>query len=288
MSGVVNNKKLISEEGNRYGKLVVIKRIGSKVYPSGQSKPIWLCQCDCGNTTETNAQSLRAGQVKSCGCARYDLDKDWVGTIQGKLTVVSRADDKITKKGYKAIRWNCECECGNVKVLRSSALKNGSTSCGCDYKREKHGHTTHDDHSPTFTSWHSMMQRCLNQNHHAYQLYGAIGITVCDEWKDFTNFLKDMGVRPEGTSINRINGAMIYSSDTCEWATYSVQAYDQKIRATNKSGVTGVCWDKRLDKWEAYISVDKKKISLGFYEEVSEAASARKSAEIKYYGFTKQ
>lgn len=131
-------------------------------------------------------------------------------------------------------------------------------------------------------------QRCLNQNHHAYQLYGAIGITVCDEWKDFTNFLKDMGVRPEGTSINRINGAMVYSSDTCEWATYSVQAYDQKIRATNKSGVTGVCWDKRLDKWEAYISVDKKKISLGFYEEVSEAASARKSAEIKYYGFTKQ
>lgn len=285
---ILNGKKLIREEGNRYGKLVVIERVGSKTYPSGQTKPIWLCQCDCGNTTETSAQGLRAGQVKSCGCARYDLDKDWVGTVQGKLTVVSRAEDKITKRGYKAIRWLCKCECGNTKILRSTALKNGSNSCGCEYNREKHGHTVDQKHSPTFASWWSMMQRCLNVNHEAYKLYGAVGVEVEESWKDFPTFLADMGERPEGCTLNRINSAMIYSKETCEWATLSIQAYDQKKRSTNKSGKTGVCWDKRLDKWEAYISVDRKKISLGFSEVLEEAIELRKKAEIKYYGWNKE
>lgn len=285
---IKNGKKLIEETGNRYGKLVVIKRVGSKKYPSGQTKPIWLCQCDCGNITETSAQGLRAGQVKSCGCARTDIDVDWTGVVQGKLTVVSRAPDKVTKSGYKAIRWNCICECGGSKILRSSALKSGSDNCGCGYKRGTHGHTVNADHSPTFTSWHSMMQRCLNENHEAYKLYGAIGVGVQESWKDFINFLEDMGERPHGTTLNRINGAMIYSKETCEWATLSIQAYDQKKRITNKSGKTGVCWDKRLSKWEAYISVDKKKISLGFSEELQEAIELRKAAELKYYGWNKE
>lgn len=288
MSGVVNNKKLISETGNRYGKLVVLERVGTKVFPSGQSKPIWLCQCDCGNTTETYAQSLRAGTVQSCGCKRLEIDKDWTGVTQGSLTVVGRAADGLTKSGVKTIRWECLCACGAAKVIKSSGLKKGASSCGCQYSRETHGHTTNADHSPTFTSWHAMMQRCLNENHQSYQTYGAIGITVCEAWKDFTKFLLDMGSRPEGTSLNRVKGANIYSLETCEWATYSVQAYDQKKRVTNKSGVIGVCWDKAQGKWEAYISVDKKKISLGFHENLEDAAHARKVAELKYYGFTKQ
>lgn len=285
---IKNGKKLINETGNRYGKLVVIKRIGTKTFPSGQKKPIWLCQCDCGNTSEVAAQSLRAGQMKSCGCLRLELDKDWTGVRQGKLTVLSRTEDKITKAGYKTIRWNCQCDCGGTKILKSSALTKGSTSCGCDYKRGTHLHTANAEHSPTFTSWHSMLQRCYNPNHEAYKLYGAIGIVSDERWKSFENFLEDMGERPAGTSLNRINGANIYSKDTCEWATYSIQAYDQKKRSTNKSGKTGVCWDKRLDKWEAYISVDRKKVSLGFSSDKDEAIKLREAAELKYYGWNKE
>lgn len=284
------SKKLIREEGKRYGKLVVIKRAGTKEFPSGQKKPVWLCQCDCGNFTETYAQSLRSGQVKSCGCAKLDLKNDYTGLKQGKLTVISRAEDGETKSGNKTIRWNCLCECGNTKIIKSRGIKNGASSCGCEAatKRRKHGHTVDSDHSPTFTSWHSMMQRCCNENNEAYKSYGAIGITVDERWKDFLNFLEDMGERPEGTSLNRIRGSSVYSKDTCEWASYSIQAYDQKIRNTNKSGRTGVCWDKRLGKWEAYISVEKKKISLGFYEDLDNAIEARKEAELKYYGWVKE
>lgn len=285
---IKTTKKLIQEAGNRYGKLVVLERVGTKTFPSGQKKPIWLCQCDCGNTTETYAQSLRSGQVKSCGCGRLELDKDWTGIVQGKLTVVSRAEDKITKSGAKAIRWNCLCECGETKILKGSALRDGSSSCGCEYNREKHGHTVDQKHSPTFSSWWAMMQRCLNVNHEAYKLYGAEGIGVEDSWKDFPTFLNDMGERPEGTSLNRINGARIYSKETCEWATLSIQAYDQKKRSTNKSGKTGVCWDKLQSKWEAYISVDRKKVSLGFSSNLEDAIELRKAAELKYYGWNKE
>lgn len=289
MEELRTTSKLVDETGNRYGKLVVIERVGTKIYPSGQKKPIWSCLCDCGTVIEVPAQSLRAGQYQSCGCGRKDLKTDWTGVKQGKLTVVSRAEGIKERGGRTTVRWLCECECGGSIILKSSALKNGSTSCGCAYKRrEKHGHTVKAEPSPTFTSWHAMMQRCLNPNHQAYQLYGAIGITVCERWRDFSNFLEDMGERPEGTTLNRINGAEIYSLETCEWATYSLQAYDQKKRSTNKSGVTGVCWDKRMNKWEAYISVDKKKVSLGFFDDVPSAAEARRCAELKYYGFTKQ
>lgn len=290
MEKVVNGKKLIDETGNRYGKLVVIERIGTKEYPSGQKKPIWLCQCDCGNTTEAFGQSLRAGQYKSCGCAKLELRRDWTGVKQGKLTIESRAEDKITSSGSKAIRWNCVCECGSSVVLRSSALASGSSHCGCVVvqRKIKHGHTVNEEHTPTFTSWHAMIQRCRNPNNHAYPEYGAKGIAFQESWSSFENFLEDMGLRPEGTSLNRINGAKIYSKETCEWATLAVQAYDQKKRVTNKSGKTGVAWDKRLSKWEAYISVEKKKISLGLYVDLQDAIKAREEAELKYYGWNKE
>lgn len=285
---VVSGKKLIDEVGNKYGKLTVIERVGTKVFPSGQKKPIWLCSCECGNTTEVYGQTLRRGDVKSCGCLRLELDIDWSGVRQGKLTVTERAPDKITKSGAKTIRWMCQCDCGGSKILKSTALRDGASSCGCEYKREKHGHTVNQEHSPTFTSWHAMMQRCHNENHHAYALYGAVGITVCERWKDFTNFLADVGERPDGTSLNRIHGATVYSPETAEWATLSIQAYDQKKRNTNTSGKTGVSLNKNTGRWEAYITVQRKTVKLGLHDNFEDAVAAREAAELKYYGWTKE
>lgn len=146
--------------------------------------------------------------------------------------------------------------------------------------------------STTYTSWESMVQRCTNVNSGSYFKYGAVGITVCDRWLvtrggSFENFLEDMGERPKGKTLNRIHGAKVYSKDTCEWATPSMQGFDQKKRSTNTSGYTGVCWDKVNLKWKASIMVGRKNKSLGRYLYIKDAVVARKAAELLYFGFNK-
>lgn len=157
----------------------------------------------------------------------------------------------------------------------------------------KHGHCLSSGRSPTYESWWNMLQRCKNPSNSAYPKYGAIGVTVCDRWDNhaggsFENFLEDMGERPEGRSLNRVGSASVYSKGTCEWATSSIQSYDQKKRSTNKSGKTGVAWNKNSGKWEAYISVDKKKVYLGSHTDFDDAVKAREEAELKYYGWNKE
>lgn len=280
--------RAISEEGNRYGSLEVLRRSGSDKYPSGRSKPMWDCLCDCGNTARVSGQSLRAGTTKSCGCLRESIKVDWTGAKQGKLEVLSRYHGEPHANGRTPIRWNCLCECGSEIVLSSTALREGSSSCGCGYKRRpKNPDTVNRVESPTHITWRSMIDRCYNPSREAYKYYGALGVTVCERWKTYENFLEDMGERPDGMTLNRVKGAKEYSPENCEWATRSVQAYDQRIRETNKSGVTGVCWDKRVGKWEAYISVNKKKVSLGFYNTIKDASEVRSEAELEYYGFNK-
>lgn len=88
-----------------------------------------------------------------------------------------------------------------------------------------HANTTHGmKNTPTYTSWCAMKQRCTNSKRPSYNYYGGRGITYCERWKDFNNFLADMGVRPEGTSLDRIDSNGNYEPDNCRWATYKVQA----------------------------------------------------------------
>lgn len=95
--------------------------------------------------------------------------------------------------------------------------------------KTKHGHTYRDKEtlravvSPTYKSWQAMRQRCANQKNTSYSRYGGRGITVCEEWESFDVFLKDMGERPEGTSIDRIDNSKGYYPENCRWATQSVQ-----------------------------------------------------------------
>ena len=96
---------------------------------------------------------------------------------------------------------------------------------------ETHGHTRIGGWSPTYISWKSMMQRCYYQFHKSYSVYGGKGITVCPRWKVFENFLSDMGIRPEGKTLDRTNGEKVYSKENCRWATPSEQA---RNRISNK------------------------------------------------------
>jgi hypothetical protein len=95
-----------------------------------------------------------------------------------------------------------------------------SVSCASKFNSTKHGHTSKTSSSRTYNSWVNMLRRCLKTTHHKYSKYGAVGITVCDEWKDFKNFLRDMGERPPGTTIDRWpNQLGSYKLGNCRWAT---------------------------------------------------------------------
>lgn len=113
--------------------------------------------------------------------------------------------------------------------------------------------TTHGaSKSPAYASWAAMHQRCTNPKCSAYPQYGGRGISVAPEWRDFSAFLRDMGPRPEGTTLDRIDVNEGYSPANCRWATRSEQ---QRNRRDTRRLVLGGT-DKTVAEWAAQIGID--------------------------------
>jgi len=137
----------------------------------------------------------------------------------------------------------------------------------------------------THKSWSAMRERCLNVNSDKFANYGGRGITICDRWMSFENFYFDMGGRPEGTSIDRIDNDGNYEPENCKWSTSSEQNRNKRTNTCNKTGITGVCWAKRHKKWTAYIWFNGKQKHLYTGNDFFEACCRRRHAE-KEHGYS--
>lgn len=162
--------------------------------------------------------------------------KDLTGQRFGRLVVIEPMP--LANNGNAMFK--AKCDCGAIVVKRGSHLRLGSVkSCGCLHDThaigkqygKTHGHAIAGQRSPTYESWTAMWQRCTRNKHPDFHRYGGRGITVCERWKSFENFLSDMGERPPGKNLERRNNDEGYCKDNCKWATAKEQS---RNRASNR------------------------------------------------------
>lgn len=155
-----------------------------------------------------------------------------VGARFNRLTVLERDFDKVRR-----VHWKCICDCGIHISAAACDVKSGHTkSCGCANQESrvinntKHG----KNRTPTYVVWSNMLARCTNPNLRDYKNYGGRGITICDQWRTFEGFFADMGERPDGLTLERIDVDGNYDPANCKWATPKEQAnnWRKSIRAT--------------------------------------------------------
>lgn len=171
---------------------------------------------------------------------------DLTGKRFGRLIAERTDGSREHQKGWPF--WICVCDCGVKTSVSHGNLNRGITrSCGClaskcrfdrNYVHGMYG-------TKTYNSWWSMTQRCGYERHIEYPRYGARGISVCKRWREFANFYEDMGERPNGMTLDRIDPDGNYCLDNCRWADKKTQSYNR--RTTRQMTVHGVT--KSVPQW---------------------------------------
>ncbi len=144
----------------------------------------------------------------------------------------------------------CRCECSAERsVLVANLIAGRSKSCGCLNKelvteRSRRRETTHGHagggQSPTYQTWRGMIQRCTNPNYSGWEYYGGRGIGVCERWCEFANFIADMGERPDGLTLDRIDSDGNYEPANCRWATPAQQTANRRPRSSKRTVLLAV------------------------------------------------
>jgi len=147
-----------------------------------------------------------------------------VGETRNNLTVIKELER--AKNGEK--RWLCRCSCGKTTTVSSNHFRSGHTK-SCGHLLLKHGHSRRNNRSIEYSSWASMRSRCNNKNSNGYKNYGGRGITVCERWRLFINFLEDVGPRPSlNYSLDRIDVNGNYKTGNVRWTLDIAQANNKR------------------------------------------------------------
>lgn len=185
------------------------------------------------------------------GIGRPQVPGFAVGTVFPNCRIVGLATPQL-RNGYPHERYICTCNCGHQFEQDKAALRlNPGVMCkSCAGKvaakaRGADGRST----TPEWHAWRNMLQRCSNPNAQAYHNYGARGLTVCKRWEKFENFLADMGPRPEGHTLERVNNEKGYKPSNCVWATPEQQNRNTRTSrwlTANGERMLLVDWARRL------------------------------------------
>jgi len=193
---------------------------------------------------------------------------DLIGNRFGRLLVL---EETATRKGWKRY-FLCECDCGTIREFAMAGLRKGTTkSCGClrlelfIERRTQHGMCE----TPEYNSWRAMKERCNNPKNNHYHLYGERGITYDPKWETFEGFFEDMGLRPEGTTLDRIDSNGNYTKENCKWSNITEQNINTRVRKDNKLGVKGI--KKEYNRFVVMF----RGISIGRFSTIEEAINFR-------------
>lgn len=247
--------------GKKFNHLTILEELGN-----GRV----LCRCDCGNVINAKKYNVMNGYKKSCGCIPRSANagsfkiKDLTGKKYNHLTIIKElGGDKVL----------CHCDCGNDKVITKSKILNGQVkSCGCqqfDWREDLTGQkfnmlTVIKKVSTSPVKW---LCKC-----------------------DCGNTIEVDTARLKGNKIKSCGclKTVKYAQEGIKKFNYigtNIKAISpgRKINKNNKSGVMGVFYYKRTQKWTAYITLKRERVLLGYFDNKEEAIKARKEAEKKYF-----
>jgi hypothetical protein len=243
----------------RYGHLIVV---GETKNP--KSEYSFDFKCDCGNIVSFPPYRVFTTGQKSCGKCKYShaykpkIDiSQYINKHNNRLTVIGLADKKSSDKHYYL---ECLCDCGNKTKVTPYQFNSGSIkSCGCLLKispNRKDGRSSH----PLYNIWFQMISRCENPNNHKYYAYGQRGISVCDGWHDFWNFVSwsdSVGGRPLDTTLDRIDVNGDYEPTNCRWANPKTQSLNKRSnRIVTLNGTS-----KPLHKWALELGISDQSLA---------------------------
>lgn len=215
------------------------------------------------------------------------------GQRYGRLTVLHEGERRIVPSKPYGMRtvW-CVCECGTVTHPTLQSLRNGDTeSCGCGKvanlvalaaAQTTHGHAGH----PLYATWRDIWRRCADPSVKSYKDYGGRGIRVCEEWRDVAQFIAwveaNLGSRPEGREMDRVDTDGDYAPGNVRWATRAQNNVNRRKTANTSSRFVGVT--RKRNRWQAQMKVNYRHITLGVFASEEDAARAYDRAAQEEWG----